>query len=190
MPAQAPAVVFLQPSTPPEQARPTGTRVSVGLRAGGYLPVHGGYAGNFGGVFDGLLWLEAGPFSFEGRLGLRPSIGAPKDDSSLEVPIDVAMHYLADFDGLAPFIGGGVGMHYLTSKFWQTVDVGSVISTHHAKAVPESGFGPAVFGRFGFLSSRTARIRFMVCAEYTATFVSLHDKGQAHAVTLGVGPLF
>ena len=161
-----------------------------GLRVGGLLPLQDGYAEALPGVLiDASYWYETSRFAIEPRLGVRFDASG-SESGYLEVPMDLGAYYLLAEGDLAPFIGGGAGLRYISDRRYRTFQTGEVIVSTHSALSRESAFGMAAFGRAGVLLFRTYTLRVALSVDYNITFLSVNGAENPRSVTAGIGAYF
>lgn len=162
----------------------------LGLRVGGLMPLHSNDPADLPGVLiDASYWYETPRFAIEPRVGLRFDANG-QEDGFVEVPMDLGAYWILGQGDVAPFIGGGAGLRYLSDRRYRTFTTGEVIVSTHTALSRESAFGLGTFGRVGVLLLRTYSLRVAVTADYNVTFVKINGVQWPTSATLGVGAYF
>jgi hypothetical protein len=189
VPPPPPGAVGEAPAAPP--MRPIQGVLGAGLHVGAIVPLGRGYAGNPGGGLDlGLsYWFEAQAFAIEARVGVRFD-AVEASASYAEVPLDFGIFYLLSTGDFVPFIGGGVGYHYLWEKKVRTVTVGAVLPATTEIVAEGDGWGAAVYARAGLLLGRTHGGRIALAVEYDAILATINGFRSPQAVMLGATLIF
>ncbi len=159
----------------------------VGVYLGGAFPV-GTVMSSAPGVQVGLsYWFETERLAIEPRLGLRFSADGP---GWVVFPMDIGAYYLLSTGDFAPFVGGGLGIHYAHERRPETLRVGSALTATNTEVREDGGWGLGLFGRAGLLLLRTYSVRLIASVEYGTTMVDLNGNGFAHGLDLKLGVIF
>lgn len=159
----------------------------VGVYLGGAFPV-GTVMGSNPGVQLGLsYWFETARLAIEPRLGLRFSADGP---GWVVFPVDIGAYYLLSTGDFAPFVGGGLGIHYAHERRSETIRLGSALTATNTEVREDDGWGLGLFARAGVLLLRTYSVRLIASVEYGTTMVDLNGNGFAHGLDLKLGVIF
>ncbi len=146
----------------------------------GYLFV----SGDSWGKADRLLclnwvtWYETPSFFVESQVGWRGQID--EDDGSIDVPIDFSFFYISGKSDFAPYLGGGIGIHWVTAR---REDVG--LAENQDKLITKDGLALNIGG--GLMSFRTYDFRFVVDLRYTVVFAELGEQNSHSGISLTFG---
>ena len=161
------------------------------LSLGGLFPVSA-YADEPAGLsVDFGFWYEATKFAIMPRIGLRFKAD-PYDDANsfIDIPIDVGGFWILGKGDVAPFIGGGAGIHYLSETRRVIKRTGTIIQTENQAVLEDEGWGFGTYGRVGVLLLRTYSVRIALSADYNITFLELNHDGFAQSLTGQISVLF
>jgi hypothetical protein len=168
--------------------RRPGVRGGFSMRVGGIVPLSdSGYAGlGTGMAFDLGGWIEGDYFAIEPRAGVRFDSASKERGSYFEMPFDVGAYLIMSRGDVAPLVGGGVGLHYLSETRWRHYEIGKTVVAEHTGKAHDSDLGWAAHGRAGVLFFRTHRTRLLVSGEYNATFLELNGGNIAQSFVFGL----
>jgi TolB-like protein len=162
----------------------------LGLKMGGTVPIADSHGAAGGGLaLDVSYWFEASLFAIEPRIGVRFS---PNTSGSrfLDLPLEVAAHYIFGRGNFTPFVGFGAGLHFLWESRETTLATGDVIPTTTTKFVEDRAWAFGVSARAGLMLFRTYTMRMAITAEYSLALTTLNGKLNPQALTFGVGVIF
>lgn len=152
---------------------------TVGPKVGYLFP-----SGDSWGEADKLLclnwitWYETPTFFVESQVGGRWQVN--KDDGAIDVPIDFSFFFIPVKSDFAPYLGGGVGIHWVSAK---RGDVG--LKDRPDKLITKDGLALNVGG--GLMSFRTYDFRFVIDLRYTVIFAELGDQDTHSGISLTFG---
>lgn len=163
------------------------TTHSVALRIGGIAPIGEGYADSVGGgmAFDLSYWFEARHFAIEPRIGIRFD-AVRGSEGYLAVPIDLGFYYILGLGDVAPFIGGGVGAHFLWDERQLDTQLGSTLPATATKLHDQSAWGFGAFARLGLMLMRTYDVRLAATVDYDITFATINGAKNPQAIIGGL----
>jgi len=164
---------------------------SFGMRIGGIAPIEDSHGEvPFGMYLDLAYWFEARWFAIEPRISFQFDTGTDPDRAFFAVPIDIGAYFIGGLGDIAPFVGGGAGMHWIYDRRPQRQDVGTFITASHDADTKDSAAGFGLFARGGLLLFRTYSTRMTVSVDYNVTFTKLNGQSTPQSVSFGVGVLF
>lgn len=166
-----------------------GVESSLMFRLGGIVPLGSdGYANLGTGLASDIgVWIEATHFALEPRIGVRFDVAKEERGSYFELPVDLGAYYVFGLGDVAPLLGGGLGMHYLSETRRRQIQLGSSLVSEHNGRLEDGGWGLAGFVRGGLLLGRTYKARLALTVDYNATFVELNGGNVAQSFVFGVG---
>lgn len=163
----------------------------LGLRVAGVLGLGDSLGGDLMGVgLEVSYWFETLHFAIEPRLAAHFSTAVGEERSFFEVPIDLGAYYIFGLGDFTPFVGGGVGVHYVTETRPIRRTDGAVLIATSVDEVDDSGWGFHAFARLGMLLMRTYDVRVKFSVEYGATFIELNRVSPVQSLTFGAGVIF
>jgi hypothetical protein len=166
-----------------------GTR-GFSVRAGGMTPLRGAYAETGAGVlFDLSYWFEARDLAVEPRVGVRFD-AVHGGGRFWEVPIDAGVFYIYSRASVAPFIGGGLGVHYIHESRPTTFVIGDVLPAVSNKILEDATWGFAAYGRVGLMLLRTYEMRVSLTADYNIIWATVNGTSNPQSLTFGMAVIF
>lgn len=160
------------------------------LRLAGITPVGDGYSGTSAGLEVGAgIGFETRNVLIEPRVAFRWSID-PEGRGFYEVPIDIGAYYIASLGDVAPFIGGGLGIRYITDRREREVVTGQIIKTESRTEVEDTAWAFGGFARVGLMLMRTYEVRLSLSLDYNLALTELNGVSNPQAVSLGIGVHF
>lgn len=173
----------------PERRR--GVQTNFLMRIGGITPVSSNSYGELGtGVaFDTGMWIETRHLAIEPRIGARFDVSGGERGSYFELPIDLGAYYIFDTGDVAPLLGGGMGMHYLSDTRYHDVQLGQTLVATHRGEDEDSAWGLAAHARAGLLFLRTYRVHLALTADYNVVFTELNQGSTPQSLVFGLGLL-
>lgn len=150
-----------------------------GLRLGGKFPLAEAY-GDVGTMFqiDWVTWYELESLALELLSGLH---WGTEDNRyhllTMELPIDFGLNYFLLKSDFTPYVGGGIGLHWVGIA-WE--------DNNNVKIHEESSWGFALHGGGGLVIFRTSNIRGILDVRYDYTFADLGDE-SAHGISINFG---
>lgn len=170
-----------------EARTPTRMQGTSGLTAGLLFaaPIGGSAGGGppgFGGSFG--YWFEGSSFAIEPRLTLRAA-GSESGESNewTHWGLDLGVYWLPLQGFVSPFVGGGIGLHYLSARRLERTGVAIPTETLGR----EEGWAPGLFVRGGVYLFRTWRVRVSFVADFDITWKSVGSR-RAHQI-FSTGPV-
>ena len=184
------AATEVSPEEPPLDAaawRRSGPSVYAG-----FLLVPGDSVGgaNSGVSLEGGWHVETPHVWIEPRLGVRfsPYSGPDKTAGLLQVLLDLRVHYYFLDGPFSPYVGGGVGMHFLSTQ-WLNDDAPES-DPRLGESFRERGWGAALNLGAGVQILRRDDVRLTLGADYHALSLTVRDKSVQHMLTALVGVHF
>ncbi len=150
-----------------------------GLRIGGKFPLAEAY-GDVGTMYqiDWATWYELKDLALEVLSGIHWGTEDNEDHIlAMEIPIDFGLNYFLLKGDFTPYVGGGIGLHWVGIAWKDDND-----RTIHE----ESGWGFALHGGGGLVIFRTSNIRGILDVRYDYTFADLGDE-SAHGISINFG---
>lgn len=149
----------------------------------------GGYGGADGGIEIGVgYWYETGAFAIEPRIGYRFDDGA-NDFDFHEIPLDVSALAILSTRDVAPYVGGGAGLHWLQASWEVSSRSGGFLVTTTRETVWDSAWAFGVHARAGVLFFRTYSVRLGLDAQYDLLTTRIAGRAP-HGLRLGLGVMF
>ncbi|MBW2730903.1 MAG: hypothetical protein JRH20_00835 [Deltaproteobacteria bacterium] len=163
------------------------TTHSAALRIGGIAPVGAGYANSVGGgmAFDLSYFFEARHFAIEPRIGIRFD-AIRGSEGYLAIPMDIGFYYILGLGDVAPFIGGGVGAHFLWDERQLDTQLGSTLPATATKLSSQTAWGFGAFARLGIIFMRTYDVRLAATVDYEITFTTINGAENPQAIIGGL----
>lgn len=155
----------------------------LALGVGALMPVHGYAEVPFGVAIDAAYWYETPHFAVGPRTGIRFQADPKAEDHFIEIPFDIGAYLVFGLGDIAPFIGGGAGLRYISDTRRAVLTTGSVITTTHEANLDESAWGLGTYARAGVLLFRTYTVRVSLSIDYNATFIELHGQSVPQSFT-------
>lgn len=176
----------------------TGKESEKPVRRGGEsgLAVHlarwqpfGGYGDARGGIELGLAnWYETGAFALEPRIGYRFDDGANEFDFH-EVPIDVSALAILSKTDVAPYVGGGAGLHWIQASYGVSNRSGGFLIATTRDTIWETAWAFGVHARAGVLFFRTYSLRLALDVQYDLLTNKIAGRSP-QGLRLGLGMMF
>ncbi len=149
----------------------------------------GGYGDTSGGIDLGIgYWYETGAFAIEPRIGYRFDDGA-SDFSFHEVPIDVSALAILSKTDVAPYVGGGAGVHWLEASYEVQSTSGNFLVTRTRDTVWESAWAFGAHARAGVLFFRTYSVRLSLDLQYELLATRIAGR-MPQGLRIGLGVMF
>lgn len=149
----------------------------------------GGYGDARGGIELGLgYWYETGAFALEPRIGYRFDDGA-NDFDFHEVPIDVSALAILSKTDVAPYVGGGAGLHWMQASYEVSSRSGGFLVTTTRDTVWETAWAFGVHARAGVLFFRTYSVRLGLDVQYDLLTNKIAGR-TPQGLRLGLGVMF
>ncbi len=123
-----------------------------------------------------LAWLNSWEFRENTILGFDASMAMPLDFGA-----DINLQYLFKKTDISPFVGGGLGIHYIAAHDESADSFGFVVNESKKR-----NSGPTTNMQGGMIFFRTYDIHLMARAEYQVTFNSDYD----NAILFDVGVVY
>jgi hypothetical protein len=148
-----------------------------------------GYGDTSGGIEIGLgYWYETGAFAIEPRIGYRFDDGA-NDFDFHEIPIDVSALAILSKSDIAPYVGGGAGLHWLQASWEVSSRTDGFLVTTSRETVWDSAWAFGVHGRAGVLFFRTYSVRLGLDVQYDLLTTKIAGR-TPQGLRLGLGVMF
>jgi TolB-like protein len=150
---------------------------SVGGKIGYMFPT-----GNSWGKADKLLaldwvtWYETPSFMVESLVGYRYQVN--EDKGAYDVPIEFSVFYIPGKSDFTPYLGGGLGIHWIGIPEWDSMGENWDQVTSNGLALNLGG---------GLMGFRTYDFRLVVDLRYTMVFAQLGDQDSHQAISLTFG---
>ena len=128
----------------------------------------------FGVGFEGGYWFESMDLALHPRISF--AFSSDSEDTSYGIAkFGAGAYYLMSRGEIAPFIGGGGGIRYVSEEKGKGSPVGSVIRLEPTTIQSEEAWAPGMFVTLGAMFMRTYSTRLLFSVVYDATFTELHD---------------
>lgn len=161
------------------------TRLGVLLGLQGIAPLSG-YADELlgGGIMLGAF-VETYDFVIEPALGCRFDMSR-SSDAWVHIPIELSLAYLFSRSDVAPFLGGGVGLHLLFERVHVQRAVGSVLRSTSKDVITDTLGGVSVYPRAGILFLRTYTVSLELAVDLPVTFADFEERATETALRFGI----
>lgn len=161
------------------------TRVGFLFGFHGVVPFTG-YAEEQLGVGTTLgAFIEAYDFVIEPTLGFRFDL-TDQSEAWTHLPLDIAFAYVFSRGDVAPFLGGGLGLHVLFERVHMQRTVGDVLRSTSKDVVDDTLVGASFFPRAGFLFMRTYDVSLELVVEYPLTLADFEQRSSESALRFGM----
>ena len=153
---------------------------TVGGKIGYLFP-----SGDSWGGTDKLLCLdwvtryETPDFMVESLVGWRYQVN--KDNGAYDVPVEFSFFYLPSKSDFSPYLGGGLGIHWVAAERWNHHDAWD----QDDDRITNNGLALNVGG--GLMGFRTYDFRFIVDLRYTVVFAELNGQDSHSGISLTFG---
>lgn len=155
----------------------------LALGVGALIPARGYAEVPFGVAMDLAYWYETPHFAIGPRIGVRFQADPSAEDHFIEVPFDLGAYFVFGQGNIAPFIGGGAGLRFISDTRRDVVVTGSVITTTHEGDFDEQAWALGTYVRGGVLLFRTYTVRVSLSVDYNMTFAELHGESLPQSFT-------
>lgn len=166
-----------------QEAREPRRRVNfftVGGKVGYLFP-----SGDSWGGTDKLLCLdwvtryETPDFMVESLVGWRYQVN--KENGAYDVPVEFSFFYLPSKSDFSPYLGGGLGIHWVAAERWDDHDTWG----DEDDRITNNGLALNIGG--GLMGFRTYDFRFIVDLRYTMVFAELDGQDSHSGISLTFG---
>jgi hypothetical protein len=153
---------------------------TVGGKVGYLFP-----SGDSWGGTDKLLCLdwvtryETPDFMVESLVGWRYQVN--KENGAYDVPVEFSFFYLPSKSDFTPYLGGGLGIHWVAAERWDDHDTWG----NEDDQITNNGLALNIGG--GLMGFRTYDFRFIVDLRYTMVFADLGDQDSHSGISLTFG---
>ena len=147
---------------------------------------------SYGGVPAGMYidlgyWFEAEWFAIETRNGFHFDTDRKDPATFFEIPLDFGAYFVPALGDFAPYIGGGVGVHWIYDNRKRKITTGAILQTTHEAEVDDHSSGFGLYARAGVMLFRTYKVRMTLSVDYHVTFVTVNDVSTPQNVQIGIG---
>jgi len=161
----------------------------LSLRVGGVAPF-ASLQNSFGVLFEAGYWFEGLDFAIEPSLGFEANAAATGSGSYGVFKVGASGVYLFSRGDIAPFLGGGGGVRFISERRERDMSVGQTIQFEGSGEEVEEAWSPGLFLRGGVMFMRTYETRLALNMDYDISFVTLHDDGPVQRINFGLSVIF
>ena len=161
----------------------------LSLRVGGVAPF-ASLQNSFGVLFEAGYWFEGLDFAIEPSLGFEANAATTGSGSYGVFKVGASGVYLFSRGDIAPFLGGGGGVRFISERRERDMTVGQTIQFEGSGEEVEEAWSPGLFARGGVMFMRTYETRLALNVDYDISFVTLHDDGPVQRINFGLSVIF
>lgn len=127
---------------------------------------------------DWVTWYETPTFVVESLVGWRYQVN--EDKGAYDFPIEFSMFYIPGKSDFTPYLGGGLGIHWVAAKRWEDDHW-----DNENEQITNNGLALNLGG--GLIGFRTYDFRIEVDLRYTIVFAKLNGQDTQSGISLTFG---